>query len=66
MKIKQKYQSELLGVLHQDALADYQLGIISEAEMEEYDADCLVHDPTPKAPGTRKAPYPPSNSDFKM
>jgi hypothetical protein len=40
--MKRKYQSELLGVLHQDACADYQLGIISEDEMREYDEDCLV------------------------
>ena len=46
--MKQKYQSELLGVLHQAALADYQLGIISDAEMKEFDKDCLV--PEPKAP----------------
>ena len=46
--MKQKYQSELLGVLHQDALADYRLGIISDAEMQEFDKDCLV--PEPKAP----------------
>jgi hypothetical protein len=46
--MKQKYQSKLLGVLHQDALADYQLGIISDAEMNEYDKDCLV--PAPKTP----------------
>jgi DNA-binding transcriptional regulator YiaG len=54
-----KYQSELLGVLHQDALADYQLGIISDEEMREYDEDCLVSEP--KIPrktqtGIRQAP----------
>lgn len=54
-----KYRSELLGVLHQDALADYQLGIISGEEMREYDKDCLV--PEPKTPkknhtGARQAP----------
>jgi hypothetical protein len=54
-----KYQSELLGVLHQDALADYQLGIISEAEMREYNEECLVPEPdqTPKpTPGARQIP----------
>jgi hypothetical protein len=56
--MKQRYQSELLGVLHQEALADYQLGIISEAEMKEYDEDCLVPEPTSKALGTRQAPVP--------
>jgi hypothetical protein len=56
--MKKKYQSELLGVLHQDALADYKLGIISEAEMREYDEGCLVHDPVPR--DTKKAPVPPA------
>jgi hypothetical protein len=55
--MKQRYQSELLGVLHQEALADYQLGIISEAEMKEYDEDCLVLEPA-KAPSARQAPVP--------
>jgi hypothetical protein len=54
--MKQRYQSELLGVLHQDALADYKLGIISEAEMREYDGDCLVPEPAPKASSPQKAP----------
>jgi hypothetical protein len=56
--MKQRYQSELLGVLHQEALADYQLGIISEAEMKEYDEDCLVPEPASKASDARQAPVP--------
>jgi hypothetical protein len=56
--MKQGYQSELLGVLHQEALADYQLGIIREAEMKEYDEDCLVSEPAGKASSTRQAPVP--------
>jgi hypothetical protein len=54
--MKQRYQSELLGVLYQEALADYQLGIISEAEMKEYDEDCLVPEPAGKAPVARQTP----------
>jgi hypothetical protein len=42
MKQKYRYQSELLAVLHKEALVDYKLGIITEAEMREYDMDCLV------------------------
>jgi hypothetical protein len=56
--MKQRYQSELLGVLHQEALADYQLGIIREAEMKEYDEDCLVPESAPKSPGARQTPVP--------
>ncbi|MDR1247925.1 MAG: XRE family transcriptional regulator [Treponema sp.] len=43
-----KYQSEQLGVCHQDAEALYRIGAISEAELREFDEDCLV--PDPKAP----------------
>jgi DNA-binding transcriptional regulator YiaG len=56
-----KYQSELLGVLHQDASADYQLGIISEAKMREFDHECLIRKPdqAPEStPGTRHSPTP--------
>jgi DNA-binding transcriptional regulator YiaG len=47
-----KYQSEQLMVCHQDAEALYQIGAISEAEMREFDEECLV--PDPRAP--KKAP----------
>jgi DNA-binding transcriptional regulator YiaG len=53
-----KYQSELLGVIHQDALADYQLGIIGDEEMREYDKDCLVSEPEKDPTDTRQAPVP--------
>jgi DNA-binding transcriptional regulator YiaG len=43
-----KYQSEQLMICHQDAEALYQIGAISEAEMREFDKECLV--PEPKAP----------------
>jgi hypothetical protein len=56
--MKQKYQSELLGVLRQEAMIDYKLGFISEAEMREYDEDCLVPELAAKAPSPRKAPTP--------
>jgi DNA-binding transcriptional regulator YiaG len=39
---KQKYQSELLGVLYEDALEDFKIGAITESEMREYERDCLV------------------------
>jgi DNA-binding transcriptional regulator YiaG len=40
-----KYQSEALMVLHQDAEGLHRLGIISDAEMREYDEGCLVQEP---------------------
>ena len=40
-----KYQSEILEVIHQDAEGLHRLGIISDAEMKEYDEGCLVQEP---------------------
>jgi DNA-binding transcriptional regulator YiaG len=47
-----KYQSEQLMVCHQDAEALYRIGAISEAEMRQFDEDCLVpeHETSKKAP----------------
>jgi DNA-binding transcriptional regulator YiaG len=42
-----KYQSEQLMICHQDAEALYRIGAISEAEMREFDNDCLVQEPEP-------------------
>jgi DNA-binding transcriptional regulator YiaG len=56
--MKKKYQSEQLMVCHQDAEALYQIGAITEAQMREFDKDCLVPEPASKAPGTRQAPVP--------
>jgi len=40
-----KYQSEALMVIHQDAEGLHRLGIISDAEMREFDEGCLVKEP---------------------
>jgi len=40
-----KYQSEALMVIHQDAEGMHRLGIISDAEMREFDEGCLVQEP---------------------
>ncbi|GMO58328.1 MAG: hypothetical protein Ta2A_14040 [Treponemataceae bacterium] len=40
--MKQKYQSELLGVIYEDALADFRVGAISKERLDEYAKDCLV------------------------
>jgi len=36
-----KYENEMLKVMHQEAIAEYKIGIISEARMREYDEMCL-------------------------
>ena len=40
-----KYESEALMVMHQQAEGLHRLGIISDAEMREFDEDCLVKEP---------------------
>jgi DNA-binding transcriptional regulator YiaG len=40
--MKRNYQSELLGVIHQEALALYEVGAITLTQMQEYDANCLA------------------------
>ena len=50
-----KYESELMKVLHEQAVYFNKEGIISDAEMKEYDEDCLVQkaDTPNAAPGKR-------------
>jgi DNA-binding transcriptional regulator YiaG len=40
--MEKKYKSKMLGVLHQDAVAMYEVGGITEEVMREFDRDCLV------------------------
>jgi len=47
-----------LMVCHQDAEALYQIGAVTETQMQEFDKECLVPDPAPKANITRQAPTP--------
>ena len=42
--MKKKYQSEALMVSHQSAESLFRLGIISEAEMKEFDDMCFVEE----------------------
>ena len=37
-----KYKSEIYEVVHHDAMADFEIGAISEARMKEFDEMCLV------------------------
>ena len=39
-----KYKSEIYEVVHRDAIADFEIGAISEARMKEYDEMCLVQE----------------------
>jgi DNA-binding transcriptional regulator YiaG len=36
-----KYESDILETIHQNAITEFKLGLISEAEMREYDEVCL-------------------------
>jgi len=36
-----KYESDILEMIHKNAIIDFKLGIISEEEMNEYDEACL-------------------------
>jgi len=40
-----KYKSEIFEVLHQDAIADFEAGAISESRMREFDEMCLAQKP---------------------
>jgi DNA-binding transcriptional regulator YiaG len=57
MEKKFKYESEALGVIHEEALESFRIGAISEARMREYDAMCLIQPPTATVPrvATQKA-----------
>jgi DNA-binding transcriptional regulator YiaG len=36
-----KYESDILEMIHENAITEFQLGLISEAEMRKYDKLCL-------------------------
>ena len=42
--MRKKYQSKILKAIHEDASVLYRQGIITDAEMKEYDEACLVRD----------------------
>ena len=49
--MKNKYESELLGSLHETAVGLHKIGAISDHEMQEYDRDCLVSNPESSSEG---------------
>ena len=40
-----EYKSDILKSIYQDAIADYEIGAISESRMQEYEKMCLVKSP---------------------
>ena len=50
-----KYESDLLGSLHETAVGLHKIGVIDDHEMQEYDRDCLVSNPKPP-PETKSIP----------
>jgi DNA-binding transcriptional regulator YiaG len=49
--MKNKYESEAMQVIHEDMKGMHQLGMITDAEMREFDKMCLVQEPeTTKTP----------------
>ena len=40
-----KYKSDAFGAIHEDAMANFEVGAISSARMREYDEMCLVQEP---------------------
>jgi DNA-binding transcriptional regulator YiaG len=65
--MNKKYQSEALMVCHQDAVGLYKLGFITDAQMQEFDKDCLVPEPVAKTPSAsaQKIPTPAYTSPRK-
>jgi len=43
--MKKIYESELLQVIHEEMMDMHHSGFISDAEMKEFDKDCLVQEP---------------------
>jgi putative transcriptional regulator len=58
MGMKKKYQSEQLMACHETAQALFEIGAITKAQMREFDEDCLVPDPAPKANSPQQPPVP--------
>jgi len=42
-----KYKSDILEMIHENAIANYEIGAITEERMREYDEMCLVAMPEP-------------------
>jgi DNA-binding transcriptional regulator YiaG len=47
--MEKKYKSELLGAIHEGALANFEVGAISEEKMREWPRVCLVQEQPSKS-----------------
>jgi len=47
-----EYKSEIFKAIHEDAIADFEIGAISDARMKEFDEMCLIQEPKPAAKAT--------------
>ena len=55
-----KYKSEIYEVLHQDAVADFEVGAITESRMREFDEMCLIQEPDAEYPTKESATLEPA------
>jgi len=51
-----KYKSEIYEVIHQDAMANFEIGAISKAEMQKFDKMCLVQESEKTYTAAEKSP----------
>jgi DNA-binding transcriptional regulator YiaG len=51
--MEKRYKSELLGAIHEGAMANFAVGAISEEKMREWDNRCLVQEPQPAPKAAR-------------
>jgi DNA-binding transcriptional regulator YiaG len=60
--MKKKYQSEILQMVHEEAVANFKVGAITEERMRHYDRECLLPESAVRLPASRGAqssnPYP--------
>jgi DNA-binding transcriptional regulator YiaG len=52
-----KYKSEIYEVIHQDATANFEIGAISQAEMNKFDKMCLAKEEENKTEKTFEAEH---------
>jgi DNA-binding transcriptional regulator YiaG len=50
-----KYKTKILKMIHEEALANFEVGAITIERMREYDRACLVQEPKPEPKAVRTA-----------
>ena len=56
--MNRKYKSDAFQAIHEDAVANFEIGAISEKEMKEYDEACLKKEALAEHSAVRKAARP--------